>query len=57
MNIGFTALNMTPNIEAEGTKWRFMGIYAKNREEWVLTHLANMKNSITSVAFYDTLGP
>lgn len=34
-----------------------MGIYAKNREEWVLIHLANMKNSITSVAFYDTLGP
>jgi long-chain acyl-CoA synthetase len=34
-----------------------MGIYAKNREEWVLTDIANMKNSVISVAFYDTLGP
>ena len=34
-----------------------MGIYAKNREEWVLTNLANIRNNVTTVAFYDTLGP
>ena len=34
-----------------------MGVYAKNREEWILTTIANMKNSVTTVAFYDTLGP
>ncbi len=34
-----------------------MGVYAKNREEWILTNLANMKNSVVTVAFYDTLGP
>lgn len=34
-----------------------MGIYAKNREEWVMTDLASMANKGTSVAFYDTLGP
>lgn len=34
-----------------------MGIYAKNREEWALTTIANFKNSVTTVAFYDTLGP
>jgi long-chain acyl-CoA synthetase len=34
-----------------------MGIYAKNREEWVLTDIANMKNSVVTIAFYDTLGP
>jgi long-chain acyl-CoA synthetase len=34
-----------------------MGIYSKNREEWVLSHIANMKNSIVTIAFYDTLGP
>lgn len=34
-----------------------MGVYSKNREEWVLTDLANIKNSVVTVAFYDTLGP
>lgn len=34
-----------------------MGIYAKNREEWVICDLANSLNSITTIAFYDTLGP
>lgn len=34
-----------------------MGIYAKNREEWALTAIANIKNSVTTIALYDTLGP
>jgi len=34
-----------------------MGIQAKNRKEWCLVHLANMHQSTTTVAFYDTLGP
>jgi long-chain acyl-CoA synthetase len=34
-----------------------MGIFAKNREEWILTHYANIKNSVVTVAIYDTLGP
>lgn len=34
-----------------------MGIQSKNREEWILVHIANMKSSVTTVAFYDTLGP
>ena len=33
-----------------------MGIYAKNREEWVVADLACSFNDITSVPFYDTLG-
>ena len=51
------ALNLVPEIEEEGRKWRFMGIYGKNREEWVLTDIADFKNSIVTIAFYDTLGP
>ena len=50
-------MGMTPEIEHDGEKWKFMGIYAKNREEWMVTTLANMKNSVVTVAFYDTLGP
>lgn len=34
-----------------------MGVYAKNREEWVITDIANIMNSVTTIAFYDTLGP
>jgi len=34
-----------------------MGIQAKNRTEWALTHIANMFQKATTIAFYDTLGP
>lgn len=34
-----------------------LGIYSKNREEWVDIDMANMKNSVVTVGFYDTLGP
>lgn len=50
-------LNLAPEVEAEGTMWRFMGIQSKNRAEWVITNLANMHQGITTVALYDTLGP
>ena len=46
-----------PEIEEEGELWRFMGIYAKNREEWIFTDLAALRQSGTVIAFYDTLGP
>ena len=48
---------MVPTIKGEGQDFKFMGIYAKNREEWVIADIGNMKNSVTTVAFYDTLGP
>lgn len=50
-------LGLIPEVIAEGRSWHFMGIYAKNREEWVITDVANIKNSVVTVAFYDTLGP
>jgi long-chain acyl-CoA synthetase len=34
-----------------------MGIFSKNREEWAMINIANVKTSTTTVAFYDTLGP
>ena len=33
-----------------------MGIYSKNREEWVISDLASHANSVTVVTIYDTLG-
>ena len=47
---------MAPEVEAEGKTWRFMGLIGKNRKEWVLTHVAGMHQSITSIPLYQTLG-
>jgi long-subunit acyl-CoA synthetase (AMP-forming) len=57
LSYGIMELELCPEIEAEGKNWRFMGIQSKNRKEWVLTHAADIHQSITTVAFYDTLGP
>lgn len=55
---GAIKLGLVPEIIGENDKrYKFMGVYSKNREEWILTAIANFKNSVTTVAFYDTLGP
>jgi long-chain acyl-CoA synthetase len=43
-------------VQNEGVDWKFIGIQAKNRKEWCLINLGNMRQKITSVALYDTLG-
>ena len=53
---GASKLNLCPEVEAEGTKWRFLGIQSKNRKEWTISHIANMHMKCTTVAMYDTLG-
>ena len=53
---GMKKLDLLPDIENEG-KWKFMGILAKNRWEWICTELASVRQGGTTVAFYDTLGP
>lgn len=35
---------------------KFLGIWAKNREEWVFTDMACALYGFTSVPIYDTLG-
>lgn len=50
------SLKLLPEIQNEG-RWKFTGIYSKNREEWIITELASISQSGTTVAFYDTLGP
>ena len=53
---GIKAEGLAPEVEAEGTAWRFMGIQSKNRKEWQFVNLAGMYQRVTTVAFYDTLG-
>jgi long-chain acyl-CoA synthetase len=37
-------------------KVQLIGIYAKNREEWLILDVANMLYGFTMVPLYDTLG-
>ena len=53
---GMVALNLAPEVEGEGKKWRFVGIWSKNRAEWAKTLLACMHYNMTTVGFYDAMG-
>ena len=48
--------NLCPQITNEDGTFRFISIYAKNREEWIETDLGCALSSITVVTLYDTLG-
>jgi len=43
--------------EVEGAKYRFLGIIAKNREEWGISDLACMGATITMIPCFESLGP
>lgn len=53
---GMMTLNMTPEVEVEGKKWRFFGIQSKNNKYWALAYMGGMFTGQTTVALYDTLG-
>lgn len=53
---GLMALDLIPEIEADGNMWRMLGLQSKNRKEWILCHQASVLNGGTTVALYDTLG-
>jgi long-chain acyl-CoA synthetase len=59
---GITKMNLCPEITFNdetlgGEKsMRFMGIYSKNREEWLIGSFGCQMDSITIVTLYDTLG-
>ena len=49
-------LELAPQQEYKGMPINIVGIYSKNREEWVITDIACWTMSITNVPLYDTLG-
>ena len=54
---GIQALELCPESdEFEGQQLSFMGLYSKNREEYLTLDWACQYNSVTTVALYDTLG-
>lgn len=48
--------DLCPKITNDEGAFRFVGLYSKNREEWVVTDFASMISGITTVTLYDTLG-
>jgi len=42
--------------EGDGRKWNFIGLWSKNRWEWLATHIANMYFNYTTVGFFDSMG-
>ena len=54
---GLNILNLCPIIKFEDeSPFRFLGIYSRNKKEWLLSYLGAMRDSITIVTIYDTLG-
>ena len=54
---GLNVLNLCPIIKFEDEQpFRFLGIYSRNKKEWLLSYLGAMRDSITIVTVYETLG-
>jgi long-chain acyl-CoA synthetase len=48
--------DLSPLTDTDDGRFRFVSLYAKNREEWVVSDLGAMLTGITVVTLYDTLG-
>lgn len=53
---GIKKLGLSVETEGDGRKWNFVGIWSRNREEWLTTHIANMYYSMTTIGFFDSMG-
>ena len=54
---GLNVLNLCPNIQIENDEsFRLLGIYSKNRPEWLYAYFGAVRDSISIVTVYDTLG-
>ena len=54
---GLNVLNLCPTLNFEDdNSYRFLGIYSRNKKEWLLSYLGALPDSITIVTIYDTLG-
>lgn len=47
---------LCPKVQTDDGEFRFLSIYAKNREEWIETDMGCILSAITVVTLYDTLG-
>lgn len=49
-------LGLVTETESEGKKWKFAGLWSKNRYEWLATYIANMYYNYTTIGFFDSMG-
>ncbi|CAD8156607.1 unnamed protein product [Paramecium octaurelia] len=55
---GISNLNLVKEVqEYQHYKLKLIGVFAKNRREWMILDWANIIYGYTMVPFYDTLGP
>jgi long-chain acyl-CoA synthetase len=47
---------MVPIEVVDGQRYKFLGIFSKNREEWAISDLACLRSAVTIVPFYESLG-
>ena len=47
---GCQALNLIPEVEGAGKTFRFLGIQAKNRKEWGISHIGNFHSGTTTIS-------
>ena len=54
---GLNVLNLCPMTQIDDDEaFRLLGIYSKNRPEWLYSYFGAVRDSITVVTVYDTLG-
>lgn len=54
---GVKLLGLCPEFHSQiSGDFKFLGIYSKNRVEWIMAYLGSHANSVTIVTIYDTLG-
>jgi long-chain acyl-CoA synthetase len=53
---GISMSNLCTVTEGDDRKWSFVGVWSKNRREWLETHLANMYFNRTTIGFFDSMG-
>lgn len=54
---GINTLQLYNEAEGDGLNWKFVGIWSRNRWEWMATYMANMHFNYTTVGFFDSMGP
>eukprot|EP00347_Sterkiella_histriomuscorum_P011206 403373341 len=53
---GIHQLGLSPAKNFDGDIFRFIGVHSRNREEWVVASIAGMRQGVTLVPFFDSLG-
>jgi long-chain acyl-CoA synthetase len=49
-------MNLVTETEGDDHKWKFVGVWSKNRAEWLMCHIANMYYNQTTIGFFDSMG-